>query len=142
MTTEHNKALVRRFFEEVFNQGRLELVDSLFAPGFTGRGLAGHGGGGPGRVKQTVQHWRAAFPDIRFTVEEMIAEGNNVVVRVTFRGTQQGEFMGVAASGRPVAVSGVEVARVVDGLIAEEGWHYLDELGLMRQLGALPAHRA
>ena len=135
MSTEQNKAIVRRFFEEVFNTGNFDRLDELFAPDFTGHGLASQGAGtGPDKVRHTVLHFRHAFPDIQFRVEEMIAEGDKVVVRVSFRGTHQGEFMGIPATGKLVHVSGVELARLENGKIIEEGWHYMDEQALLHQL--------
>ncbi|HVO43876.1 MAG TPA: ester cyclase [Aggregatilineales bacterium] len=136
MTVEQNKAVVRRFFEEVFNQGKLAVADEIFAPWFSGRGLAGHGPG-PESAKRAVTHLRAGFPDIQFTVEDLIADGDSVVVRVTFRGTHQGEFMGIPATGKAIEVGGVEMARLSGGQIVEEAWHFMDELGLLKQLGVL-----
>jgi steroid delta-isomerase-like uncharacterized protein len=135
---EQNKALVRRFFEEVFNQGNLSVADEIIASGFGGHGFASHGREhGPNNAKRTVTQFKAAFPDIRFQVEEMIAEEDKVVVRITFRGTHQGTFMGIAPTGKAVEVGGVELARIADGKIVEEGWHFMDEIGLLNQLGAL-----
>ncbi len=138
MSTERNKAIVRSFFEQVINQGRYDLADDLFALDFTGHGLAGHGRSGPEGPKRAAREWRAAFPDITFSVDELIAEDDEVVVRVTLQGTHLGPFQGIAPTGRRVAVHGVELARLADGRIVEEGWHFLDELGLLRQLGVYP----
>jgi predicted ester cyclase len=80
---------------------------------------------------------RTAFPDIHFTVEDLIAEDDKVVVRVTFRGTHQGIFMGIAPTGRQVTGIGVELARLADGKIVEEGWHCYDLLHLLEQLGVV-----
>ncbi len=140
MSIEQNKSIVRRFFEEVFNQGNLPVADEIFAPEFDGHGLVSHGVTGPERAKQTIARFRTAFPDIHFTVEELIGEADKVVVRVTFRGTHQGEFMGIPATGRQVAVSGVELARLASGKIVEESWHFFNDLSLMQQLGVLPEH--
>src|SRR5215468_30961 len=130
---EQNKALVRRFFEEVFNQGDLNVADEIIASGFAGHGFASHGREhGPNNAKNTVKQFKAAFPDIRFEVEEMIAEADKVVVRVAFRGTHRGTFMGIAPTGKVVEVSGVELARMADGKIIEEGWHFMDEVSLLR----------
>jgi predicted ester cyclase len=141
MTTDRSKAIVRRFFEEVINQGRIDVADELFAPNFSGHGLAGRGATGPEGPKRAAREWRAAFPDIHFTVNDLIAEGERVVVHVTLSGTHHGTFMGVAPTGRRVTADGVELARLAEGRIVEEGWHFMDELGLLRQLGALAGHR-
>ncbi len=136
MSTETNKAIVRRFFEEVFNQNRLEVIHEIFADHFGGHGSASHAPlQGHSLVAHTVHHYRRAFPDIHFTIEEMIAEGDRVVVRITYTGTHQGEFLGVPATQRKVIVTGVEEARIEDGKIVEESWHFFDEIGLLRQLG-------
>lgn len=95
---------MRRFFEKVINQGNLALAVEIFAAEFAGDGLVSHGQTGPERAREAVARFRAAFPDIHFTVKEMIAEGDNVVVRITFRGTHLGEFMGIPATGRQVTV--------------------------------------
>ncbi len=138
MQTEENKAIVRRFFEEVLNEGKLTVVDEIFSSDFGGDGLVSHGPrSGLENAKRAAMAFRSAFPDIHFTVKEMIAEGDRVVVRVVFNGTHRGEFMGIPATGKSVVVGGVELARLTDGKIVEEGWHFMDELGLLRQLGVL-----
>jgi steroid delta-isomerase-like uncharacterized protein len=142
MSTEQNKTIVRRYFEEVINEGRFEVADELFAPTFGGRGsMSGahelHSLSGPENAKRTARAFRSAFPDIHFTVDELIAEGDRVVVHVTFRGTHQGDYMGIPATGKAVQVTGVELARLANGQISEAGWHYMDELGLLKQLGVL-----
>lgn len=140
MTTERNKATVRRYFEEVCNGRRFDVADEIFAADFGSNSPHQHGLSGPERAIHAFQRMLTAFPDIRFSVEELIAEGDNVVVRVTWRGTHQGEFMGIAPTGRPVEVSGVECARFSGDQIVAEGWHYLDHPGLLHQLGARIAH--
>ena len=87
--------------------------------------------------KLTLAMMRAAFPDLQITCEAMIAEGDRLAIRHTIRGTQQHEFIGVPHSGRDVAVAGVTVVRFVEGKIVEH-WLYNDDLGMLRQLGALP----
>ncbi len=138
MLVEQNKAIVRRFFEEVLNEGRFAVVDEIFSPAFGGHGFVGHTpGSGPESAKRTAAAFRAGFPDIHFTVRDMVAENDQVVVCVVFRGTHRGEFMGIPATGKSVEIGGVELARLADGKIIEEGWHFMDELGLLRQLGVL-----
>ncbi len=130
MSTEHNKALVRRFFEEVYNANRLDLCDELFAPEFGAEG----GLRGPDRARRAVTHLRSAFPDLHFTVLDVVGEGAQVVIHVRLQGTHQGEFMGLPPSGKPIDVEGAELAVVRDGKIIAEGWHLYDIHTLMRQI--------
>ncbi len=90
------------------------------------------------QVQQVIEAWRAAFPDVRSTVEEQIAEGDRVVTRWTARGTHTGDFQGMAPTGKSFTLTGITIERVVDGKIAEV-WVNRDDLGLLSQLGALPA---
>jgi steroid delta-isomerase-like uncharacterized protein len=137
--TEENKAITRRFLEEIFTGGNLELVDELFAPDFLL-----HDSSVPQEVrgvealKQYITMYRAAYPDTHFTVEDQIAEGNEVVTRWTGQGTHQGELMGISPTGNQVTVTGIEVDRVSGGKI-EESWVSYDALGMMQQLGIVPS---
>jgi steroid delta-isomerase-like uncharacterized protein len=139
MSLEDNKALVRRTFEEVWMQGNLAAVDQLFAPDYIMHNprvtwvVLGHKS-----VKDTVTEMRTAFPDFSLSVEDVIAEGEKVMTRYTWRGTQQGPFLGIAPTGKQATVTGILVSRVVNGKIAEE-WGVVDMFGLMRQLGVIPA---
>jgi len=131
--SEANKAQVRRVIEEVYNRGDLAAVDTL-----TASDLVIHAASreirGPDGAKQYVAALRAAFPDIRFVIDDQIAEGDMVVTRWTARGTHAGPFESVPATGRKIRLTGTDVDRIVDGRIAE-CWAEADELGLMRQLG-------
>jgi steroid delta-isomerase-like uncharacterized protein len=137
--TEENKAITRRFLEEIFTGGNLELVDELFAPDFIL-----HDSSVPQEVrgvealKQYITMYRTAYPDTHFTVEDQIAEGNEVVTRWTGQGTHQGELMGIPPTGNQVTVTGIEVDRVSGGKI-EESWVSYDALGMMQQLGIVPS---
>ncbi|MDX6380111.1 MAG: hypothetical protein QOI57_1135 [Rubrobacteraceae bacterium] len=139
MPTEENKAITRRFLEEIFTGGNLELVDELFAPDFIL-----HDSSVPQEVrgvealKQYITMYRTAYPDTHFTVEDQIAEGNEVVTRWTGQGTHQGELMGISPTGNQVTVTGIEVDRVSGGKI-EESWVSYDALGMMQQLGIVPS---
>jgi steroid delta-isomerase-like uncharacterized protein len=143
MSTETNKATVRSYFERAINQNDLAWLEQIIGPEFGSNHLGGPGdsGGltGPARARAAIEHWRRAFPDIHYAVEDLLAEGDRVVARVTFQGTHRGEFLGVPATGRVVTVSGVELAVLAGGQIVAAGWQFHDELGLLRQLGALPA---
>jgi steroid delta-isomerase-like uncharacterized protein len=140
VSTEANKTVARRYFEEVRNRGDLGAIDDLFAPGFVLRVGGLPDVRGSDGLRQSYGAFRAALPDLRFTVEDVIAEGDRVVVRWSARGTHQGPLLGVAATGRPVAITGIDVFRIDGGKIAE-GWSNFDQLGLLRQVGAVPAPR-
>jgi steroid delta-isomerase-like uncharacterized protein len=132
--TAANKKIVRRYFEEVLTAGNLALIEELISQNYVSQYPAGYElGGGPEDVRQIVTSVRRAFPDVHFTVEDLIAEGEKVVCRWTFQGVQEGDFMGIPATGRKATVMGIAVYRVVKGQIAE-AWFTWDALGLMRQL--------
>ncbi len=134
--TADNKALNRRFVEEVINQGNIEAIDELIDPGVVDHAaLPGFPTGREG-AKQFFAMMRSAFPDLHLTIEDMIAEGDKVVMRSTWSGTHQGEFMGIPATGRRVTVSAIDISRVADGRIVEH-WEQSDALGLMQQLGVV-----
>ncbi len=88
-------------------------------------------------TKQALTMWRAAFPDLTVTAEEMIAEGDKVAVRTVVRGTNSGEFMGMPATGKQVTMTGIEILRIADGKVVER-WGELDMMGMMQQLGVIP----
>jgi len=138
--SEANKTLVRRWFEEVWNQGREETIDELFAMNGVGYGLGDteapvHG---PAEFKPFVGNLRGALPDLHMTIEDILAEGDRVTVRITVEGTHKGGQLGIAPSGRRVKIAGVVIIRIANGKIVE-GWNSWDQLGLLRQIGALPA---
>ena len=126
------KALVRRMYEEVWNEGRLDVVGDICAPDYHGVGPYGDERG-PDAVKRGVAARRAAFPDIRVTIEDMLAEGDKVAARLTFEGTHQGSFQGIAATGKRVTWSGIWIYRVAHRKFVER-WHNYDMLGLLQQL--------
>ena len=135
---EQNKALVRRWIDEVLTRGDVRLVDELFAPNYVlhDPGFAYEVRGGDG-IKRFAATFRAASPDVRFAVEDQIAEGDMVVTRWTARGTHQGELFGVPPSGNRVEVAGITVSRIEGSKIVEE-WDNYDALGMMQQIGAIP----
>jgi predicted ester cyclase len=136
MTIEDNKAVVRRFIEEVFVQASPEAADELAAPDFTPHSWPGVK---PGieNLKQGQQRVSAGLADISMKIEDMIAEGDRVAVRLTAHARQEGEFMGLPPSGREYTISETHIFRVTDGKVAEH-WLNADMLGLMQQLGAIP----
>jgi steroid delta-isomerase-like uncharacterized protein len=138
MSTEANKAAYRRLIEEVFNRGNLAVVDELVAADAVDHsGMPGRPEGAEG-VKWAARMFRTAFPDLHFTVEDQVAEDDRLVNRFTVRGTHRGEFMGIPPTGRQVTVGGIDLIRVRDGR-AVEHWVHMDMLGLMQQLGVIPA---
>jgi steroid delta-isomerase-like uncharacterized protein len=135
--TEANKALVRRFFTEAWSTGDVSRRDAFLAPGYRG-----HIAGAAEPIDADgwtafLTAFRRAFPDATFTVQDMVAEGDRVAVRLTMRGTHLGEMNGLPPTGRRVTVTGISIERVADGRIVE-GWNQNDALGLLQQLGALP----
>jgi ketosteroid isomerase-like protein len=138
-TPEENKALVRRYFEETMNASNADAVDELCAPGFVNHDRTpGLGEGLPDREveKRAIRMAREAFPDRHTTIDDMVAEGDRVVVRYTGGGTNTGPLMGMLPTGKRVTVSGIQVFRVSEGRIAET-WNREDALGVLRQLGIL-----
>jgi steroid delta-isomerase-like uncharacterized protein len=135
-TLEQNKALVRRFVDEVFLARDFAAVDELLAEDFTPHTW---GPMPPGRdgLKEAIQRVSAGLSDTRMTIEDVIAEGDRVAVRLTSSAVQSGEFMGMPPSGKRYEIGEIHIFRVRDGRIAEH-WHQADFLGMMRQLGAMP----
>jgi steroid delta-isomerase-like uncharacterized protein len=140
MSTEENKATVRRSIEEGWNQGHVAVFDVLNAPNFIY-----HDPGAPDVLttedyKRWVTETRNAFPDLHFTMEDLIAEGDQVAVRWTFRGTHTGELvtpMPLPATGKQVTGSGIAIGRFAGGK-ALEVWNQGDTMGFMQQLGVIP----
>ncbi len=137
MSTEENKALSRRLIEEVWNQGNLAVIDELIAPNYVDHDPTGPIQG-PEGMKQFVSMYLTAYPDTHFTIEDQIAEGDRVVTRWTARGTHKGPLMGIPPTGKQVTVAGISIDRVVNGKLVED-WTSYDALGMMQQLGVVPA---
>jgi len=135
--TAANKALVRRLIEETFNRDNLDVTDEVIAPSFVRYKANVPGREGPEGYKQLVKVFRTAFPDLRVTIEDMIAEGDKVAIRQTYRGTHKGDLMGNPPTDRPVTFTGMCLYRIADGKLAEE-WIEYDALGMMQQIGAVP----
>ena len=137
--TETNKALVRRWFREVWNEGREATIDELFAEGGVAYGL-GDGEAevrGPAQLKPFVRNLRGGLPDLQISIQDIMAEEDKVMVRVLLEGTHSGSGLGVPPSGRKIRVAGIVVIRISKGQFVE-GWNSWDQLGLLRQIGALP----
>ncbi len=135
--TQANKAMVRRFFEEVWSTGDIGRRDDFLHADYRG-----HMAGAEAPIDRDgwtawFQGFRVAFPDARFTVEDLLGEGDRVAARLTMRGTHAGALNGIPPTGRAVVVTGMSIERLVGGRIVE-GWNQNDALGLLTQLGVLP----
>jgi steroid delta-isomerase-like uncharacterized protein len=137
--SDANKALARRWFEEVWNKGRPEAIDELLDADVIAHGLGSNGKDlrGPAGFKQFHQKFIGAFPDIRIQVEEVIAERDLVAIRFSGAATHRGDHLGVAATQKPVTFTGMSFIRCRNGKIVE-GWNNFDVMGLMQQIGAVP----
>ena len=138
-TLEANKALVRRWFEEVWNKGRTEAIDEMFAADGIAHGLSDDAGApmkGPPDFKPFHQTFRGAFPDVEVIVEDIIAEGDKVAARCSVRAKHTGDHLGVAATNAPVDFSGMTIVRIKDGKIIE-GWNNYDFLKMNQQIGII-----
>ena len=134
--SEENKALVRRFYEEIWNKGNLAAADELLAANFVNHSFP-EIPKGPEGFKQVFKMWRSGFPDLQMTVEDMVAEGDKVACRLTSRATHKGEFMGIAATGKQVTSTSISIQRVAGGKLVES-WVEMDRLGMMQQIGVIP----
>jgi steroid delta-isomerase-like uncharacterized protein len=139
MSAEDNKVTMRRLYEEVINTGDHDRAEEFIAPD-----MYDHDPSLPENLRHGTEGFkyffsmaREAFPDLQFTIEDMIAEGEKVVTRFTLRGTQEGEFLGMAPTGKRVEVTGIDITRFSDGKMVEH-WANTDDLGMMQQLGAVP----
>jgi steroid delta-isomerase-like uncharacterized protein len=136
--SEGNKVVVRRLFEEVWNQGHLPVADKLFAPTYAHHDPSTPDlGKGPEGEKKRATLYRNAFPDFRLTIDDLLAEGETVMARWSCRGTHKGDLSGIAPTGKQFNISGVSIARFANGKMVE-GWVNWDALGLMQQLGVVP----
>ena len=132
------KTLLARWFEEVWNEGREETVDELMAPNAVAVGLGEmdqevHG---PSEFKIFLRNMRQALPDVRIDMEDTTAEQDKISARVVLKGTHRGKGLGVPPTGNAVQIRGIVMVRIAGGKIVE-GWNSWDQLGLLRQIGAL-----
>ena len=136
--SEENKAIVRRGIEEILNRGRMDVADEIFAPDFVFHTPAQpEPFYGPAGFKQYVSTIRSAFPDIRFTVEDLFSDTDAVVARWSAQLTHRGEFFGIPPTGNTATLTGIHTYHLKDGKITEE-WQELSALSLIQQLGVLP----
>jgi steroid delta-isomerase-like uncharacterized protein len=138
MSNENNKTIARRFFLEAFSEGKLELLDRLLAADYVDHNAPPGTPPGVESIRYLVSTFRTAFPDVQFTVEDQVAEGDKVVTRYTFRGTHQGELFGIPATGKAVVFPGISIYRMQAGKM-QEAWVNYDMMGMMQQLGVIPA---
>jgi predicted ester cyclase len=142
MSTEENKAIVRRYFEEGWNQNNVAALEEYIAPTWvhhSGTGVWSHG---PEPEREVMKSWRAAIPDFHYQIEALIAEGDFVVARTIFTGALTGplefETLTLPASGKPLREAEIVIFRIAEGKIVES-WATWDRLSFLQQLGALPA---
>lgn len=138
MSTEANKALVRRWYAEFAQTYHLDFLDEVYAPTWAGhlprsgdlQGAADH--------KRVARIFQVAFPDAQYTIEDLVAEGDRVVSRYTMHATHTGEMLGIPPTGKAVTVTGINIHRIVDGQFVEQ-WAQFDALGMLQQFGVLSA---
>ena len=135
MSAEDNKAIVRRAYDAI-NRNDLDALDEMVDSDVTDHDPAPGQGPGLEGVKQYFSSLHTAFPDVQMNVDYMVAEGDKVVARVSVSGTHQGEFLGINPTGNHVAITGIDVLRIVDGKIVEH-WGNFDDLGMLQQLGVI-----
>lgn len=138
MSAEENRGVIRRAYEELWNGRNVGVVDELVAEDFLNHAAPPDRQRGRQGLKDVVLMFAGAFPDFRYEVEDMIAEGEKMAVRDVFRGTHRGEFMGIPATGNRVTMEAIHIYRFSGGKLAEH-WVARDDLGMMRQLGVFPA---
>lgn len=133
-----NKAIVRRYLEEAFNNKNTDVIDDLVSEAHVDHHIPPELPGGPEGIRLWFNGSFNAFPDAHITAKDVIAEGDKVVTRFEFTGTHQGEFMGIPATGKQFSISGMAIARIADGKLVE-WWENADVMGLMQQLGVIPS---
>ncbi len=135
MSIEENKALPRRSYEEIYNQGKLDVAEEIYDENFVSH-ISPSDLKGPKGIKEFTSMLRSAFPDLKFKIEDQIAEGDKVATRWTVTGTHKGDYMGVAPTGKFISNTGIALHRVANGKMVES-WISSDNLGVMQKLGAV-----
>jgi len=141
MSTETNRAVVRRYYDEVLNSGKLAVLDELAAQDYVENDPFPGQGNGRGELTRRVTTLHDAFSPCHFQIEDVIAEGDRVVVRWRSSGTHSGPFLGIPATQQSYEISGIDIHRVADGRMAEH-WHVVDQLSQLQQLGLMPVPAA
>ncbi|MCB0154715.1 MAG: ester cyclase [Anaerolineae bacterium] len=134
--SEANKTLLRRVYGEIWNQGKLDIIDALIAVDYEGHYLNPDLPAGREGFRQYVKMIRAGFPDAHFTIEDMLAAGDKVVTRYTVRGTHQGALMGIPPTGRAIEATGIGISRIANGQLVES-WAEYDQLKILTQVGVV-----
>jgi len=142
MAVDQYKAISRRVVDEIFNQGKTSLVDELFASNFTDHTaeLRGYRDRGLAGFKQWAPELRRAFPDLHYTVDDVVGEGDKVVIRITGNGTFKNAFMNMTPTNKHATWSEIHIARLSGGKITEH-WGSVDRLGMLQQLGVIPVQQ-
>jgi steroid delta-isomerase-like uncharacterized protein len=138
MSTEHHTATVQRLYHDVWNMGNLPVIDELFVSDATLDFLPPGLLAGTAGLKQFITMYRTTFPDIHFTIEDMIADGEKVVTRWTATGTHSGPLMNIPPTGKPVSVHGISITHHAMSGKVVQSWSTFDQLGLLQQLGVIP----
>jgi predicted ester cyclase len=143
MSTEQNKATVRRFYEEVFNQGKFDVLDEICVSNYVSHNANNPPGIPNDRdgLHQIVKLYREAVSGLHFTIDDIIAEEDRVVCRWTSTGRQTGNLLGIPPTRKEATVTGTDIERLENGRLVE-GWGVFDQLGLLQQLGVIPARGA
>lgn len=136
--SNRNIELIRRIFNQVWNEKRIEEIDELVATDYIHHDVRSPDRKGIAGYKEFVDLYLNAFPDIRFNIDDEISDGNTVVTRWTATGTHNGDLPGLPRTGRPISITGITIARLSDGKFVES-WNNWDALGMMQQLGAVSA---
>lgn len=140
MSAEENKATIRRWIEEAWNQGNVNIVEEIYAPNYTARDIYNPERilKGPAGIKLSVMETRSSFPDIHFTIDHLVAEDDKVVGAFTIQGTHKGSLYNIPATGKKVTFTAVDIWRFENGKIAERCCANVDRLSLLQQLGVVP----
>jgi predicted ester cyclase len=137
MSTEDNKALLRRFYDEVINKKNLAAIDEFIHPQMVDHAAPPGVPAGIEGQRHVFSMYSTAFPDTHFTVEDMIAEGDKVVTRLSVSATQHGAYMGLPPTGKHVTFTGIDILRIAGGKLVEH-WGEMDMLSMLQQLGVVP----
>lgn len=136
--SEQNKNLIKRVISEVWNEGNFDVIDELVADDFVIHSRRPEEElKGPKQVREFYENLRSAFPDLKFTITDLVAEGDKVVTHFSASATHKGDFKGIPATGKKITFSGVDIDKITNGKFVE-CWTNIDELGLLQQLGAVP----
>lgn len=145
MSVEENKAIARRFINELWNERKYEVADDIFSEDFVTETISNNPvpweGKGPESMKHHIQHWLMSVPDMQFHVDNLIADEKQVVIHWNATGTSEKPFMGIAATGKPIKLLGVTISRIERGKIAFNQT-IIDTLGFLQQLEVLPDSKA